>query len=98
MYVQIINYADIGGVLLGPIGKEVFGAAYIIYMIFCMASHILTFTIALNVLTGHATCTIVWGAVGVVIFTILSIPRTLKNISFLSIVCKSADSSLVGVI
>lgn len=87
-YPQVANYADIGGVLLGPIGKEIFGVAYIIYMVFCMASHLLTFTIAMNVLTGHATCTIVWGIVGLVIFSVLSFPRTLKNMSFLSIICK----------
>ncbi|EHL00238.1 putative N amino acid transport system protein [Glarea lozoyensis 74030] len=96
-YPHIINYADIGGVLLGPWGKELFGIAYIIYMVFCMASHILTFTIAMNVLTEHATCTIIWGVVGVVIFTLLSIPRTLKNISFLSIVSVMITMIALGV-
>ncbi|RDW84781.1 putative N amino acid transport system protein-3 [Coleophoma cylindrospora] len=85
-YPQVTNYGDIGEVLLGRFGKITFGFAYIVYCIFCMASHLLTFTIALNVLTGHATCTIVWGIVGLVIFTILSVPRTLKNVSFLSII------------
>ncbi|KAL1303747.1 hypothetical protein AAFC00_007090 [Neodothiora populina] len=94
-YPHITNYGDVGGVLLGPIGKEVFGAAYIIYCIFCMASHLLTFTIAMNVLTQHATCTIVWGVVGLVIFTILSIPRTLKNVSFLSIISFTSIVSAV---
>ena len=87
-YPQVTNYGDVGGVLLGRWGKEIFGAAYLIYCVFCMASHLLTFTIAMNTLTGHATCTIVWGIVGLVIFSVLSIPRTLKNISFLSIICK----------
>jgi len=88
-YPQITNYGDVGRVLLGPIGGEIFGVAYVIYCIFCMASHLLTFTIAMNVLTQHATCTIVWGIVGLVIFSVLSVPRTLKNVSFLSIICKS---------
>lgn len=79
---------DIGEILFGAFGREFFGAFYVIYCIFCAASHLLTFTIAMNVLTGHATCTIVWGVVGLVIFSILTIPRTLKNISFLSIICK----------
>lgn len=88
-YPQITNYPDIGRVLFGPIGGEILGVAYVIYCVFCMASHILTFTIAMNVLTEHATCTIIWGVIGLVVFTVLSIPRTLKNVSFLSIVCKS---------
>lgn len=83
-----MNYGDIGDVLLGAWGREIFGFAYVVYCVFCMASHLLTFTIAMNVLTGHATCTIVWGIIGVVIFTVLTIPRTLKNVSFLSIICK----------
>lgn len=85
---QITNYGDVGGVLLGPIGREVFGFAYIVYCVFCMASHLLTFTIAMNVLTNHAACTIVWGITGLVIFSLLSLNRTLKKVSFLSIICK----------
>lgn len=53
-----------------------------------MGSHILTFSIAMNVITGHATCTIVWGVVGSVILWILTLPRTLKKVSYLSIICK----------
>lgn len=94
-YPQVTNYGDVGEVLLGPIGREVFGFAYIVYCVFCMASHLLTFTIAMNVLTGHATCTIVWGIIGVVIFTVLSIPRTLKNVSFLSIISFTSIVSAV---
>lgn len=85
-YPQCADYVGIGGVLLGPIGKVIFGVAYVIYCVFCMASHLLTFTIAMNVLTGHAACTIVWGIVGFVIFTVLSLQRTLKNVSFLSFI------------
>ncbi|KAG4035744.1 hypothetical protein MFRU_001g05120 [Monilinia fructicola] len=92
---QITNYADIGGVLLGPWGREIFGVAYVIYCIFCMASHILTFTIAMNVLTNHASCTIVWGVVGLAVFTFLSLNRTLKNVSFLSIISFTSILSAV---
>lgn len=56
--------------------------------IFILGSHLLTFTIAFNAITGHATCTIVWGVVGLCIFFILSLPRTLKKVSYMSIVCK----------
>jgi hypothetical protein len=80
--------ADAGNVLLGPIGLEVGGAAQTIFLIFSMGSHILTFTIALNAITDHATCTIVWGIIELVIFFILSLPRTMKNVPYLSIACK----------
>lgn len=85
-YPQVASYTDVGEVLMGRLGREIFGAAYVIYCLFFMASHLLTFTIALNVLSHHGTCTIVFGIVGVIVFSILTIPRTLKNVSFLSIV------------
>lgn len=85
-YPHINNYGDLGEQLLGRFGKEFFGAAYVIYCIFCMASHLLTFTIAMNVLTKHVTCTIVWGVVGLFVFAALSVPRTLKGLSVLSLI------------
>lgn len=86
-YPQVSSYVDIGGIMFGSWGRELFGIAYVIYCIMCMASHLLTFTIAMNVLTNHATCTIIWGVVGLVVFSFLSMNRTLKNVSFLSIIC-----------
>jgi hypothetical protein len=79
--------ADAMEVLLGPIGREVGGAAQTIFLIFSMGSHLLIFTIALNAITDHGTCTIVWGVVGLVLFSLLSLPRTMKNVSYLSLIC-----------
>lgn len=86
-YPQVASYTDIGDVLFGRVGKEVLGVAYVVFCIFCMASHLLTFSIALNVLSDHGTCTLVFGFVGLIVFVILTIPRTLKGISGLAIVC-----------
>lgn len=73
---------------LGPtaaaIGREIGGAAQTIFLIFSMASHILTWTICLNTLTNGATCTIAWGVVGLVLFWLCDLPRTLLNVSWLS--------------
>jgi hypothetical protein len=44
-YPQVHNMADAGEVLLGPIGREVFGLGQVALLIFVMASHILTFSI-----------------------------------------------------
>ena len=102
---KIHNMADAGEVLGGPIGREIGGAAQTIFLIFTMGSHVLTFTIAMNAITGHATCqsgraserrawadrcpgSIVWAVVGTAILWLLSLPRTLKNVSYLSIACK----------
>ncbi|EXJ95285.1 hypothetical protein A1O1_00405 [Capronia coronata CBS 617.96] len=97
------NMADAGYVLfqpLGPrwaaVGREVFGAAQTIFLVFSMASHILTWTICLNTLTDGAACTIAWGVVGLVIFWIFDIPRTLLKVSWLSCgSCLSITSAVI---
>lgn len=85
---HITSMSDAGEVLLGPFGRELLNAAQILLLIFIMASHILTFTVAFNVMTGHATCSIVFVVVGAVISCLLSLPRTLEKVSWLSLVCK----------
>jgi amino acid permease len=85
-YPHVHNMADAGEILGGRIGREVGGAAQTIFLIFSMGSHVLTFTIAFNAITSHATCTIVWGVIGLVVFFLLTLPRTLKRVSYLSII------------
>lgn len=85
---HISSMADAGEVLMGRFGRELFGTGQLLFLIFLMASHILTFTVALNSITGHATCSIVFGIVGLILSLILSLPRTLEKMSWLSLVCK----------
>jgi amino acid permease len=87
-YPHVHNMADAGEVLMGRFGKELFGAGTVLFLLFVMGSHILTFTIAFNAMTGHATCTIVWGVIGMIVLFLFTLPRTLKNIAHLSIACK----------
>ncbi|EIT75948.1 amino acid transporter [Aspergillus oryzae 100-8] len=84
---QISNMADAGEVLLGAFGRELLCAGQTLFLIFLMAGHLVTFTVALNSISGHATCSMVFGVVGLVISLICSLPRTMKNISWLSILC-----------
>jgi len=97
------NMADAGHVLFKPLGpraaiwgREFLGAAQTIFLVFSMASHILTWTICLNTLTDGAACTIVWGIVGLILFWIFDIPRTLLKVSWLS--CASFVSITSAVI
>ena len=69
--------------MAGPIGREFFGAAQILFLIFVMGSHILTFSIMMNVLTTHGACTIVFGFVGFIVCLICTLPRTLRNVSYI---------------
>lgn len=68
------------------------GACQTIFLIFTMGSHVLTFTIAMNAITSHATCTLVWGVIGLAVLWVLTLPRTLKNVSYLSIACKHSTA------
>jgi amino acid permease len=91
-YPHVHNMADAGEVLfepigMGAIGREFFGTAQIIFLIFIMGSHILTWIIALNAMSDHATCSIVWGVIGLIVLFIFTLPRTLKKVSYFSIFC-----------
>ncbi|KAJ5896233.1 Amino acid transporter transmembrane [Penicillium subrubescens] len=46
----VLAYA--GEILIGRFGRELFGTGQLLFLIFIMASHILTFTVALNTITG----------------------------------------------
>ncbi|KAJ5630443.1 uncharacterized protein N7484_010543 [Penicillium longicatenatum] len=83
---QITTMADAGEVIGGKFGREFVGACWGIFFIFIMASHLLTFTVAMNTITDHGTCTIVFGIVGLVVSFICSLPRTLEKMSWLSLV------------
>lgn len=88
---HISSIADAGEVLMGRFGRELFTVANILFLVFIMASHLLTFTVALNTITRHATCSLVFGIVGMIISLILSLPRTLKKVSWLSMICECAE-------
>jgi membrane-bound ClpP family serine protease len=88
-YPQVHNMADAGEILLGRIGREVFGTAQLIILIFVCGSHLLTWNIMMNTITDHGACTIVFGVCGMILSIILALPRTLQKVSWLSIVCMS---------
>lgn len=85
---HISSMSDAGEVLLGAFGREFLGVIQLLLLIFIMASHILTFTVAFNVMTNHAICSIAFGIIATALSLILSFPRTLKNMSWLSIICE----------
>lgn len=87
-YPQISSVADAGEILLGPFGRELFFIGHMLYNVFIMASHILTFTVAFNTITEHGTCSLAFGIVGLVLSFILSVPRTLSKMTWLSLACK----------
>lgn len=84
-YPHIQSMADAGEVLMGSFGREFLGTGQLLLVVFIMASHILTFTVAMNSITDHGTCSIVFGVVGMVISYFLCLPRTSAKVSYLSV-------------
>lgn len=89
-YVQ--NFGDAAEVVgksvgMGRLFQEIFGWAQVIFQIMVMGSHLLTWTICLNTLTNSSTCTVVWAVVGLGVFWVLNLPRTLRYTSWMSLAC-----------
>ncbi|KAF2100618.1 amino acid transporter [Rhizodiscina lignyota] len=81
----IASVADAANVVGGRYAKEFVGACSTIVLIFIMAAHISTFSMAMNVLTDHGTCTTVFAIVGVILSILCTIPRKLSNMAWFSV-------------
>ena len=84
-YPHVHNMADAGEVMLGAFGREIFGAAQMLFLVFVMGSHILTFSIMMNTVSDHGTCSIVFGVVGLIVSLVCCLPRTLHKVSYFSV-------------
>ncbi|KAK5016690.1 hypothetical protein LTR60_002286, partial [Cryomyces antarcticus] len=84
-YPQVHSFADAGELIAGPIGREILGAGQVLVLVFIVAAHVLTFSVMMNVLTEHGSCSIVFAAVGAIVSFALTLPRTLQKVSYLSI-------------
>ena len=91
---HISSMADAGEVLMGRFGRELLFGGQMLFLIFLMASHLLTFTVAMNTLTSHGTCSIVFGIVGLIVSLLISLPRTLEKMCWLSLACEPFPSSI----
>ena len=102
LHPEVHSMGDAGYILFGRFGRELLGAGQLIFIIFIMGSHILTFSIMMNAITSHATCTIIFMLIGMVISIIFTLPRTLRGLtwlcvaSFISIIA-AVGTTMIGV-
>ncbi|KAH7389323.1 transmembrane amino acid transporter protein-domain-containing protein [Phaeosphaeria sp. MPI-PUGE-AT-0046c] len=82
---SVQSFADCGMLIAGPVGMWIMAVGQVLILIFIMGAHILSFSIAMNAITGHVMCTIVWNVIGLVLCFALGLPRTFKNVSYLSV-------------
>lgn len=89
-YPHVHSMSDAGEILLGRVGRETLEVGQLLFMIFLMASHVLTFSEAMNTITNHGTCTIVFTIVSLVICVIATIPRTMSMVFWMCVACMSS--------
>ncbi|KAG5292887.1 neutral amino acid permease [Histoplasma ohiense] len=94
-YPNVHSMADAGEILMGRFGREFLGAGQLLFLIFIMGSHLLTFVVLMDTLSNNRTCSIIFGVMGMLISLILTLPRTLQKVSWLSIISFSSIISAV---
>lgn len=87
-YPKTLSFADVGHQLGGKWLGRLFGTAAVLSFVFVCAAHLLAFTVMMNVLTDHSACSVLFGLLGTVLSVVLSLPKTSKDISWISIWCK----------
>ncbi|KAE8370451.1 transmembrane amino acid transporter protein-domain-containing protein [Aspergillus caelatus] len=81
---HVYGVDDVGRLLFGRVGYEVFGASFCLLYTFVSGSAILSISIALNALSTHAVCTAVFVAIAAVVGFMFSSIQTLGRISWLA--------------
>ncbi|KAJ9609013.1 hypothetical protein H2200_006784 [Cladophialophora chaetospira] len=94
-YPHIHSFGCAGEILFGIWGKRILGWGQFAFYVFIMGSHILTFSIMMNAITGHGACTIIWMVVGTILSLLFTLPRTLKHLSYYSI---ASFISIIGAV
>ncbi|KAJ6000632.1 hypothetical protein N7481_001041 [Penicillium waksmanii] len=92
LHPAVYGIDDVGKMLFGRIGFELFGAMYTLYWIFSGGSALLSISISFNALTDHGTCTAVFVAVAAIIAFMFSSIQTLARISCLHCDSRGRDS------
>jgi hypothetical protein len=92
---QIPRMADAGDHLKGQFGRWLLGIAQLGYSVFVMASHVLTFSIMMNVLTDRGGCTLMYSALGLLVSFVVTLPRQPSKLSHLSHLSSASFVSIV---
>ncbi|KAH7142878.1 transmembrane amino acid transporter protein-domain-containing protein [Dactylonectria estremocensis] len=81
---EVYGIDDVGRMLFGRIGYEVFGAMYCLFFTFVAGSALLGVSIALNAISEHGTCTAGFVASAAILSFMFASIRTLGQISWLA--------------
>lgn len=96
VYPHVVNMVEMCRVVGGVWFEAVAGVFMMIQVLFVAASAVVTLSIALNTISDHATCTVVFILASCILCWILCMPRTMKFVSYSGI--PNAVSVLVAVL
>ncbi|TYJ58994.1 hypothetical protein B9479_000433 [Cryptococcus floricola] len=80
---EVYTLADVGQIMFGPIGREIFGFFYWIQLVAVAGAGLIACSVAFNAMSEHGTCTIVFVVVAAVINILVSSIQTLHKISWM---------------
>ncbi|KGB76014.3 neutral amino acid transporter [Cryptococcus deuterogattii R265] len=80
---EVYSMDGVGYVLAGKWGREIFSFTYPLFMVFLCGSGYITLSIAFNAITEHATCTVVWAVIAMIVTFGLASLQTLGKVSIL---------------
>ncbi|TKX19990.1 hypothetical protein C1H76_7874 [Elsinoe australis] len=81
---EVYGIDDVGQLIFGRAGREILGAAFVLFWIFVAGSGMLGISIGLNSLSTHGTCTAVFVAVAAICGWALSSIQTLGRITWVA--------------
>lgn len=70
--------------MFGPIGREIFGAFFWIYLTVIAGAGMIGISTALNALSTHGACTVIFVAVAAVVVVLIASTETLEKLGWLS--------------
>ncbi|CAM1500377.1 Fc.00g095390.m01.CDS01 [Cosmosporella sp. VM-42] len=97
VYPNVNHYGDIGGLLMGRFGSELFGGLYVLELILMTASFMLTGTIAFNILSDYGACGLVFSIVSGILLFVLAIMPSFTEAAILGYVDLLSVVSALGI-
>ncbi|KAK5129618.1 hypothetical protein LTR08_003017 [Meristemomyces frigidus] len=81
---EVMSFADALGVMFGKAGLWFGKVVQTLLLLFIMGAHIVIFGVMMNTLTEHGLCTVIFMALGALVSFFVSMPRTFKDTSWVS--------------
>lgn len=91
---------DAGYIIAGPIGREVLSFGTVVFAVLATGSQLVAGQIALGILTENKICLMAYTGIFAAATLVLSFPRTLDNLGWLSIpsVISIMAAGIIGMI